>query len=34
MNYEESIAYLDSHINLGVKPGLDRINTLLEAMAE
>ncbi len=32
MNYEESIAYLDSHVNLGVKPGLDRIRTLLEAM--
>ena len=32
MNYEESIAYLDSHINLGVKPGLKRINALLEAM--
>ncbi|MEX1038232.1 MAG: folylpolyglutamate synthase/dihydrofolate synthase family protein [Acidimicrobiia bacterium] len=32
MNYDESIAYLDRHVNLGVKPGLDRIRTLLEAM--
>ena len=32
MNYEESIAYLDSHVNLGVKPGLERVRTLLEAM--
>ena len=32
MNYDETIAYLNSHVNLGVKPGLDRIRTLLEAM--
>ena len=32
MNYEESIAYLNRHVNLGVKPGLDRIHNLLEAM--
>ena len=34
MNYEESIAYLDSHINLGVMPGLERIRALLEAMGD
>jgi dihydrofolate synthase/folylpolyglutamate synthase len=32
MNYEESVAYLDGHINLGVKPGLERIRALLQAM--
>ncbi len=32
MNYAESLEYLDRHIALGVKPGLDRIRTLLEAM--
>ncbi|MGF1618037.1 MAG: bifunctional folylpolyglutamate synthase/dihydrofolate synthase [Acidimicrobiia bacterium] len=32
MNYDESIAYLDRHVKLGVKPGLDRIRTLLDAM--
>ncbi len=32
MNYQEAIAYLDSHIELGWKPGLDRIVRLLEMM--
>lgn len=32
MNYEQAIAYLDSHIGQGVKPGLERINALMGAM--
>jgi len=32
MNYTEALAYLDRHISLGVKPGLDRMDGLLEAM--
>lgn len=32
MNYRESIEYLDRHVALGVKPGLERISALLEAM--
>jgi dihydrofolate synthase/folylpolyglutamate synthase len=32
MNYDESIQYLDAHIGQGVKPGLERIANLLEAM--
>jgi dihydrofolate synthase/folylpolyglutamate synthase len=32
MNYAEALAYLDRHIALGVKPGLDRMLGLLEAM--
>ena len=32
MNYTEALAYLDRHIALGVKPGLDRMHGLLEAM--
>ncbi len=32
MNFQESIAYLDSHIGHGVKPGLERIQGLLEDM--
>lgn len=32
MNYQESLEYLDRHIGLGVKPGLQRMNDLLEAM--
>ena len=32
MDYIESIAYLDSHISQGMKPGLDRISHLLDDM--
>ncbi|REK39851.1 MAG: bifunctional folylpolyglutamate synthase/dihydrofolate synthase [Actinobacteria bacterium] len=32
MNYEESIDYLRDHIEQGVKPGLERMEQLLEAM--
>lgn len=32
MKYTEALAYLDRHIALGVKPGLDRMQGLLEAM--
>ena len=32
MNYTEALAYLDRHIALGVKPGLDRMQGLLEDM--
>jgi dihydrofolate synthase / folylpolyglutamate synthase len=34
MNYQESLAYLDAHVGQGVKPGLDRITALLEAMGD
>lgn len=32
MNYEEAVAFLDRHIELGWKPGLERIHRLLEMM--
>lgn len=32
MDYQQALAYLDRHIGLGVKPGLDRIRSLLESM--
>lgn len=32
MDYPEALAYLDSHIGQGVKPGLERIEHLLELM--
>jgi dihydrofolate synthase/folylpolyglutamate synthase len=32
MDYTEALAYLDRHIALGIKPGLDRIEGLLEDM--
>ncbi len=32
MNYDEAVAYLDRHIELGWKPGLERIHRLLEMM--
>ena len=32
MNYDQCVSYLDSHIVHGVKPGLERINQLLETM--
>jgi dihydrofolate synthase / folylpolyglutamate synthase len=32
MDYPEAIAYLDRHISLGVKPGLERIEALLDDM--
>lgn len=32
MNYQQAIEYLNSHIGLGVKPGLARITDLLELM--
>ena len=32
MDYHQAVAYLDRHIGLGGKPGLDRINDLLDHM--
>lgn len=32
MNHDEAVAYLDRHIELGWKPGLERIHRLLEMM--
>ncbi|MGH8949101.1 MAG: bifunctional folylpolyglutamate synthase/dihydrofolate synthase, partial [Acidimicrobiia bacterium] len=32
MNYPEALAYLDGHIAHGIKPGLERINRLLDDM--
>jgi dihydrofolate synthase / folylpolyglutamate synthase len=32
MNYHEALTYLDGHIPHGIKPGLDRINRLLDDM--
>jgi dihydrofolate synthase/folylpolyglutamate synthase len=32
MNYEQAIAYVERHIGRGGKPGLDRINDLLDLM--
>ncbi|MDX1467983.1 MAG: folylpolyglutamate synthase/dihydrofolate synthase family protein [Acidimicrobiia bacterium] len=32
MDYTEAVTYLDAHIGLGVKPGLERISDLLEMM--
>lgn len=32
MNYEEAVTYIDSHIGHGVRPGLARIDNLLETM--
>lgn len=32
MSYDDAIQYLERHTNLGVKPGLDRIEWLVEAM--
>ncbi|MDE0137567.1 MAG: Mur ligase family protein [bacterium] len=32
MNYDQAVAYLDRHIELGWKPGLERIHRLLEMM--
>ena len=32
MNYDQAVAYLDSHIGLGWKPGLERIARLVEMM--
>jgi dihydrofolate synthase/folylpolyglutamate synthase len=32
-DYQEAVAYLDRHIGLGVKPGLERISELLELLA-
>ncbi len=32
MNYQEAVVYLDRHIELGWKPGLERIHRLLELM--
>ncbi|MDH3464106.1 MAG: Mur ligase family protein, partial [Acidimicrobiia bacterium] len=32
MNYQQSLDYLADHVGLGVKPGLERIRSLLEAM--
>lgn len=32
MNYDEAVAYLDAHIGAGMRPGLERIQALVEAM--
>ena len=32
MDYDQAVSYLDDHIGHGVKPGLERINDLLEMM--
>jgi dihydrofolate synthase/folylpolyglutamate synthase len=32
MDYQEAVAYLDRHVALGVQPGLERIESLLEYM--
>lgn len=32
MNYEQAVAYVDRHIELGVKPGLERMRDLLDLM--
>ncbi len=32
MNYPDALAYLDGHITHGIKPGLERINRLLDDM--
>ena len=32
MDYQQAVAYLDRHIGLGGKPGLDRMNDLLDHM--
>ncbi len=32
MNYDQAVAYLDAHIGVGMKPGLRRIEELLELM--
>ncbi len=32
MNYDQAVAYLDRHIELGWKPGLERIHRLLDLM--
>ena len=34
MNYNDSVSYLDRHIDLGAKPGLSRMNDLLEMMGQ
>ena len=31
--YQDAVAYLDRHIGLGVKPGLERIRELLDMLA-
>ena len=32
MDYDEAVAYLDSHIGFGIRPGLERIEGLLDLM--
>src|SRR5687767_16036546 len=32
MNYHDALTYLDGHIAHGIKPGLERINRLLDDM--
>ena len=34
VDYESAIAYLDRHVDLGMKPGLDRMTELLEMMGQ
>jgi dihydrofolate synthase/folylpolyglutamate synthase len=34
MDYQEALAYLDRHIALGVRPGLERIESLLDYMGQ
>jgi dihydrofolate synthase / folylpolyglutamate synthase len=33
-DYTDAVAYLDAHIGLGVKPGLERITALMEVMGD
>lgn len=34
MTYDEAVAYLDSHIGAGIRPGLERISTILDMLGE
>lgn len=34
MTYQEALSYLDAHVGAGIKPGLDRIRLLVEAMGD
>lgn len=34
MDYQESISFLDAHIGMGMRPGLDRIRGLMEMMGD
>lgn len=34
MTYDEAVAYLDSHIGAGIRPGLERITTILDMLGD